>query len=309
LEKISHEPLGKGVDSFVIKRGDSLSSVSNRLSTVGIVSDPRMIMLVARLNGMQARIKAGEYQINTDESLNQLLDKFTRGEVVRRAVRLIDGHAFSQFRESLAGAEGLKQTIGKLKDEEIMERLGHPGKKPEGLFFPATYDYQLGDSDMDILRRAYHKMQSVLSDVWKNRAHFMLKTPYEALILASIVEKETARPDERPLIAGVFLNRLKKGMMLQTDPTVIYGMGDAYKGNIRKKDLLKDTPYNTYTRFGLPPTPIANPGREALVAVLHPAKTSALYFVAKGDGSHYFSTTLAEHNKAVYRYQIARQKP
>lgn len=301
-------PTGKSVESFIIEPGDSLSQVSNKLENEGIVSDSRLIKWIARLNNQQTSLKAGEYRFDANLSPNQILDKITRGDIVRRAVRLIDGHEFKLFRQALAQAEALKHTINELDDDALMSQLGHEGQSPEGLFFPATYDYKRGDSDRDILVRAYNKMQSALEAGWKTRSDSVLKTPYEALILASIVEKETGQPEERPLIAGVFINRLKKGMKLQTDPTVIYGMGENYHGNIRKKDLLKDTPYNTYTRAGLPPTPITNPGQAALDAVFHPAETRALYFVAKGDGSHEFSETLAEHNKAVYRHQIARQK-
>ena len=309
LGDYAEKPTGKSLDSFVVQRGDSLSQVAKRLEKNGIVSNYRLFMLIARLNHQQSSLKAGEYQIAANLGPRQILDKMTRGDVVRRMVRLTDGHSFRQFRESLSRAKGLKHVIDGLDDASVMKKLGHEDVKPEGMFFPATYDYKRDDTDLAILARAYEKMQAVLTAGWKTRTDKTLKKPYDALVLASIVEKETAKPEERPLIAGVFLNRLRKGMKLQTDPTVIYGMGDAYKGNIRKKDLLRDTPYNTYTRFGLPPTPIANPGKEALSAVFHPIETKALYFVAKGDGSHYFSTTLAEHNKAVYRYQIARKKP
>jgi len=309
LSDYADRPLGKALDSFVVQQGDSLSSVSRALEHKNVIPDHRLIMLIARLNHQETSLKAGEYRFDAGLSPNQLLNKMTRGDVVRRAVRFIDGHTFSQFRDSLARAQGLRHVLDGLDDAQVMQKIGHQGVPPEGRFFPATYDYQLGDSDADILVRAYDKMQSVLARGWETRTETFLKKPYDALILASIVEKETARPEERPLIAAVFLNRLRKGMKLQTDPTVIYGMGAAYQGNIRKKDLLRDTPYNTYTRAGLPPTPIANPGQEALDAVFHPASSKALYFVAKGDGSHYFSDTLAEHNKAVYRYQIARQKP
>ena len=309
LNDYADRPVGKSVDSFVVRPGDSLAAVSRALERQGIIPDHRLIMLIARLKRQETRLKAGEYRFDAGLSPNQLLDKMTRGDVVRRKVRFIDGHTFSQYRRSLAQAPGLTHLLDDLDDAGVMQKLGHEGVQPEGMFFPATYDYQLGDSDADILTRAYDKMQAVLAQGWATRTESFLKKPYDALILASIVEKETGKPDERPLIAAVFLNRLRKGMKLQTDPTVIYGMGAAYQGNIRKKDLLRDTPYNTYTRAGLPPTPIANPGREALDAVFHPANSKALYFVAKGDGSHHFSETLSEHNRAVYRYQIARKKP
>jgi UPF0755 protein len=227
-----------------------------------------------------------------------------RGEETLRTITLVEGWNVRQVRQALAKAEELQAKFHNLSDAQIMEKLGRPGLHPEGRFYPDTYTYAKGSSDLALLQRALKSMDKHLAKAWLTRLpNSPLKTPDEALILASIVEKETGKAADRPLIAGVFIHRLRIGMMLQTDPSVIYGLGTAFDGNLRRSDLRADTPYNTYTRTGLPPTPIAMPGKAALEAALHPAATQALYFVAKGDGSSHFSSDLTEHNRAVNRYQ------
>jgi UPF0755 protein len=228
--------------------------------------------------------------------------------VIQYPLTLVEGRTFRQALAVIASDPVLVADIGALTDEEIIARIGHPGVHPEGRLFPDTYLFPRGMGALDLVKRAYGRMEAVLAEEWDKRAPGLpFKDPYEALILASIVEKETGLAAERPEIAGVFVRRMQKGMRLQTDPTVIYGLGAAFDGNLRRVDLTTDTPYNTYTRGGLPPTPIALPGREAIHAVLHPAAGDSLYFVAKGDGSHAFSATLDEHNRAVRRYQLGGQ--
>lgn len=250
----------------------------------------------------------GEYALKKNMSQNEILSLFVSGRVITYPLTLLEGWNFSQFREILKKSKNLKQTVADLSNQEIMTRLGRNGLHPEGYFYPDTYFYSAGSTDFTILKNAFERMQSRLDQQWQAREKGLpYKSRYEALIMASIVEKETGQASERPVIAGVFINRLRIGMRLQTDPTVIYGMGNIFKGNIRKKDLRKDTPYNTYTRNGLPPTPIAMPGDDAIYAALHPAKTNALFFVARGDGSHVFSKTLKDHNKAVRKYQLKKK--
>jgi UPF0755 protein len=234
----------------------------------------------------------------------RLFHMITEGDTSLSGITFIEGWTFKQMRQALNADNDVKHDTLGLSDREIAEKLGLGVSEPEGMFFPDTYYFSIGMSDLDILKRANRVMETKLTEYWAQRDPGLpYQTPYDALIMASIVEKETGQGKERPLIAGVFLNRLRIGMRLQTDPTVIYGMGDHYDGNIRKQDLLTDTPYNTYTRVGLPPTPIAMPGAASILAVLHPAKSKALYFVSRGDGTHQFSDTLEEHNRAVWRYQ------
>jgi UPF0755 protein len=236
-----------------------------------------------------------------------LLLNMAAGKVLQRNFTIVDGWNFRELRQALAKADRLRQDAAGLDDAGLMAKIGASGEMPEGRFLPETYAYVKGDSDLDILRRAHAAMTRMLDTLWAQRDKDLpLATPYDALILASIVEKETGRADERPRIAGVFVRRLQTRMLLQTDPTVIYGMGESYAGNIHKSDLTTDTPYNTYTRQGLPPTPIAMPGKPAIEAALHPAAGSELYFVAKGDGTHVFSSTLDEHNRNVACYQLKR---
>ncbi|MEO7062736.1 MAG: endolytic transglycosylase MltG [Dokdonella sp.] len=263
--------------------------------------------VLGRELGVAGRLHAGEYALPPGITPRELLRKMAAGEVVQHRFTIVDGWTFKQLRLALATASGLAQTLPGISDEDIATRVGIDDGKPEGWFLPETYAWVKGESDFDVLKRAHTAMNKTLDKLWNARAADVnLDTPYQALILASIVEKETAQPSERPLIAGVFMRRLKFHMRLQTDPTVIYGIGAAYDGNIRKRDLETDTPYNTYTRDGLPPTPIALPGAVAIEATLHPAAGDALYFVARGDGSHEFSPTLEAHNRAVQKYQLHR---
>jgi len=263
--------------------------------------------ILARELGLGSRLHAGEYALDSGITPEALLRKMAAGDVIQHHFTIVEGWTFRQLRGALAQDPVLVQTLADVDDAEIMRKLQSGGAAPEGWFLPETYSYVKGMSDLDLLRRAHESMSKLLDSLWAARpADFGLESPYQVLILGSIVEKETARVEERPQIAGVFLHRLKLGMRLQTDPSVIYGIGAQYDGNIHRRDLDNDTPYNTYTRAGLPPTPIALPGKAALEAVLHPAPTEALYFVARGDGTHEFSATLEAHNKAVARYQLHR---
>ena len=296
---------GETVD-LSIEPGTPVRAVAQLVSEAGVDVDPTLLYWWFRLSGQARLIRAGSYEIEADASPRSLLQKLVRGEEALRAVTLVEGWTFSQVRTALAKAEQLKPEAKGLPDYMIMKVLGRPGLHPEGRFFPDTYTYAKGSSDLAVLKRAMRAMDKNLESAWRQRSpDAPLKTPEQALILASIVEKETGRPSDRPMIAGVFANRLRIGMMLQTDPTVIYGMGDAFDGNLRKRDLQADTPWNTYTRPGLPPTPIAMPGKSALLAAARPAASKALYFVARGDGSSEFSASLEEHNRAVNKYQRA----
>jgi UPF0755 protein len=270
----------------------------------GVPINPTMFALLARLTGDAARIKAGSYELKPDTSPRRLLTQLVRGEFAQEAIVIIEGWTFRQMRQAISSHNRLKHDTVKLSDQELMGKISTEFKDPEGMFFPDTYLFAKGSSEIEIYRRAHQAMIDHLNAAWEKRnKELPYKTPYEALIMASIVEKETGQKSERNMIAGVFVNRLRTGMLLQTDPTVIYGMGEAYAGQIRKKDLLTDTPYNTYTRGGLPPTPIALPGLQSLNAALAPAETPALYFVARGDGTSHFSDNLLDHNRAVNRFQ------
>ncbi len=295
--------------NIIVANGASMRGFADQLVHEGLLEEKWSFLFWARYRNLSTSLKAGEYRIPPDATMNDLLRLVTSGQVIDYPVTFIEGWNFKQLREALAKQKNLKQVTDKLDDQSLMKAIGAEGVHPEGRFYPDTYHFTATMTDLDILRRAYNKMKALLAYEWENRAlDLPLKNMEQALILASIIEKETGAEIERPLIAGVFINRLRKGMLLQTDPTVIYGMGDNYKGSIRRKDLRKDTPYNTYARKGLPPTPIAMPGGEAIKAALHPAETDALYFVAKGDGTHYFSATLREHNNAVNKYQLNRRK-
>jgi UPF0755 protein len=289
---------------FSIKAGSSLRSATRQIVDSGVELNAWQFSLLGRLLGKSGAIRAGSYEIERGITPLALLNKLTSGEVTQTELALIEGWTFSQMRAALDAEPGVKHDSAGLSDSEIMSRLGAGGRSPEGLFFPDTYLFGKGSSDLDILKRAFNAMSRQLKAAWEGRAPGLpYRSPYEALIMASVIEKETGQAADRSLISGVFVNRLRIGMMLQTDPSVIYGMGAKFDGNLRKKDLLADTPYNTYTRAGLPPTPIAMPGQASLQAALNPAKTQALYFVARGDGSSEFSRTLAEHERAVVRYQ------
>ena len=292
---------------LLVKPGSSLKSVSAELTEQQVLEKPVYLRLLARYLDLDSRIKAGEFQLQPGITPEQLLQQLTDGKVIQHDLTLIEGETFKEMMQRVIRDKVLVRTLAEFDGEAVMRAIGHPGEHPEGRFMPETYYFPRGTTDAEFLRRAYLDMESFLQRSWQDRdADLPLKSPYEALILASIVEKETGVAEERARIAGVFIRRLNKGMKLQTDPTVIYGMGDTYKGDIRFRDLRKDTPYNTYTRFGLPPTPIAMPGEDAILAVLHPAAGKELYFVATGDGSHQFSSTLKEHNSAVDRYQRKR---
>jgi UPF0755 protein len=309
LRQFSNTPLQvpeQGVD-YMLAPGTSFGVMAKDLETRGLISSALYFRIIARWDDQAHKIRAGEYHIAAGTKPEQLLEQMVAGKVISYSFTLVEGWTFQQVLEAVREQEALQGTFENLTTEVIMKRLGHAGEHPEGRFLADTYHFPRGTTDLALLQRAYGAMEEFLQQEWNRRAADLpLKTPYEALILASIVEKETAVAEERPQIAGVFIRRLRKGMKLQTDPTVIYGMGDRYDGNIRRRDLSENTPYNTYVHRGLTPTPISMPGRDAIRAVLHPADGKSLYFVAKGDGSHYFSATLQEHNKAVRKYQLKR---
>ncbi len=287
-----------------IETGASPRDVAQAWVDAGVQEHPEALYQWFRWSGQARRIRAGSYAVQPGTTPRTLLDVMVQGRETLLSVRLIEGWTLRQVRAALAAAPGLKPSAAAMSDDTLMGVLGSPGVPAEGRFFPDTYTYSKGVSDLAVLRRAHQAMQARLATAWADRAaDTPLKSMDEALVLASIVEKETGRESDRGLVAGVFVNRLRIGMPLQTDPTVIYGLGSGFDGNLRKRDLLADTPYNTYTRNGLPPTPIALPGLASLRAAVQPQVTRALYFVAKGDGGSHFSETLAEHNRAVNRYQ------
>ncbi|MDT8386797.1 MAG: endolytic transglycosylase MltG [Thiogranum sp.] len=293
--------------SLIVKPGNSLKSVAAELEQRGLLENRIYLLLLGRWLGLDAHIKAGEYSLQPGTNPEQLLRILAEGKVVQYVITLVEGHTFREVMARIGENPVLEQTLESHDPEEVMRAIGYPEQHPEGRFLPETYHFPRGTTDVQFLRRAYRNMETFLEASWRERDDGLpLQTPYEALILASIVEKETGVEEERTKIAGVFTRRLKTGMRLQTDPTVIYGIGESYDGDIRYRDLRTDTPYNTYTRSGLPPTPIAMPGKDAIRAVMHPADGDELYFVSRGDGSHYFSATLREHNRAVDRYQRNR---
>jgi len=305
-----HQPLDLGPEplELAIEPGTTPRGVARDVVAAGVKPDARLLYAWFRVSGQDRAIKAGNYEIPPGTTPISLLQKLARGEEALRALTLVEGWNWRQVRQALAKEEQLKRDSATLTDEALMAQLGRPGVAPEGRFFPDTYTYAKGSSDIALLRRAMHAMDRRLEAAWAQRAtDTPLKSADEALILASIVEKETGKASDRGQIAGVFVNRLRVGMLLQTDPTVIYGLGEKFDGNLRKRDLQTDTPWNTYTRPGLPPTPIAMPGKAALLAAVQPEATRALYFVAKGDGSSHFSASLEEHNRAVNRYQRGQQ--
>jgi UPF0755 protein len=270
----------------------------------GVPVQPLLLELLARASGKASRLKAGSYELAPGATPHRLVEQLVRGEFAQHSLVVIEGWTFRQMRQAVAANPALKHDSADLSDEELLAKVAPGSGKPEGLFFPDTYLFARGASDLQVFRQAHALMKKRLDDAWASRAPGLpYKSPYEALIMASIIEKETGHKAERDMIAGVFVNRLRQGMLLQTDPTVIYGMGERYEGNIRKRDLQTDTPYNTYLRAGLPPTPIALPGAAALAAATNPARTDALYFVSRGDGTSQFSSSLTEHNHAVNKYQ------
>ncbi|MYM71988.1 endolytic transglycosylase MltG [Duganella sp. FT134W] len=289
---------------FTITPGSGAHAAGQQIAEAGVPIQPLLFNLLARATGKSSKLKAGSYELKPGSTPLRLIDQLARGEFAQEQLTIIEGWNFRQMRAAIAAHKGLKHDTVALSDTELMTAIDADYKQAEGLFFPDTYLFAKGSSDLQIYKQAHAIMLTRLADAWAKRDPSLpYKNPYEALTMASIVEKETGQKSERAMIAGVFVNRLKLGMLLQTDPTVIYGMGLKYDGKIRKKDLETDTPYNTYTRAGLPPTPIALPGVQSLMAALSPAKTAALYFVSKGNGTSQFSDNLNDHNRAVNQYQ------
>ncbi|MCG2633757.1 MAG: endolytic transglycosylase MltG [Gammaproteobacteria bacterium] len=309
VQNLLQQPLDLPPEGMVLElsSGTTLRRVAMDLAARGVVSQPDLLVLLGRYRGDAVRLKQGEYQLDAGITPPQLLDQLVAGRVITRVVTLLEGWTFAQIRAALADSEALQNVTAGLSDAEVMTRLGYPEQLPEGRFFPDSYQYRKGDSDLDLLARAYRAMEKNLAQAWQTRdPDLPLTTPYEALILASIVERESGGQAERRRIAGVFVRRLRLGMKLQSDPTVIYAIGPAYDGNITRRHLQLDRPHNTYVRYGLPPTPIASPGLASLLAVMHPEDGDSLYFVARGEGRHYFSSTLRQHNQAVNYYQLGR---
>jgi UPF0755 protein len=292
---------------FTVKSGASLKSLARQLTEAGLLPEAHSFWLVGRVLDQAVGIRAGTYRLHLPTTPLALLKKLNDGDVVSVTVTFVEGVTFTEMRQQLTGTKDLKILLKGLSDGEVLKRVGASEAHPEGLFFPDTYQFSAGTSDLDLLKKSYRMMQQKLAEAWASRdAGLPYKNPYEALIMASIIEKETGRAEERALIGSVFVNRLRIPMRLQTDPTVIYGMRERFDGNIRRRDLTTDTPYNSYTRDGLPPTPIAMPGWGSIQGALRPALSDKLYFVAKGDGSHYFSRSLDEHNRAVAKYQLGK---
>lgn len=307
-----NKPLGLDAEEiYNFKPGTSVSALSRDLENRKIISNRMYFSVWARVTGSARKMKAGEYLLSPEINVFQLFQLMQKGKVKLYSITLVEGLTFKQMMQEINKSSSLSHDLSNLSPQQIMQKIGYSGEHPEGRFFPDTYHFPKGMSDIDLLKQSYRQMQTRLQAAWENHDQGLpLKNAYEALTLASIVEKESAIPEERTRIAGVFINRLRKGMRLQTDPTVIYGMGDKYDGNIRFRDLRKDTPYNTYTRKGLPPTPIAMPGQGALDAVSHPDTTEYIYFVAMSDksGRHIFSETLKEHEHAVDVHQRKKKK-
>lgn len=308
-----NEPLSFAEEGlrYEIKSGKTLTHVGKDLERRGLIESATYLVWLGKFEGMANNIKAGEYRFDDGILPARLLEQITNGEMLQYGITVVEGWNFRQLMDAVHSNEYLLHTLSDYSDEEIMAQIGRPGEHPEGMFLPDTYYFPRLTTDVAFLQRAYNATQQFLTENWPDRAiDVEFKTPYEALIMASIVEKETGLPSERKQIAGVFNRRLQKRMCLQTDPTVIYGLGQTFDGNIRRRDLRKDTPYNTYLHRGLPPTPIAMPGRAAILAALHPMPGIDLYFVARGDGGHQFSATLEQHNAAVVEYQLGgRAKP
>ncbi|HZW14388.1 MAG TPA: endolytic transglycosylase MltG [Noviherbaspirillum sp.] len=295
---------GEQAIEFSIQPGSGVRSSMRQIARAGVPVNPLLLSVLARLTGKSAKLKAGHYELKPGTSPLALIDQLVRGEFAQESLVIIEGWTFRQMRQAIAAHPALKHDTLALSDAELLAKITSDYKQPEGLFFPDTYLFAKGASDLQVYRQAHALLEKRLEEAWARRDPSLpYKSPYEALIMASIIEKETGLKSERNMIAAVFVNRLKRGMLLQTDPTVIYGMGDKFQGNIRKRDLETDTPYNTYTRRGLPPTPIALPGAESLAAALNPADSDVLYFVSKGNGSSHFSNSLSEHNRAVDKYQ------
>ena len=301
---IGDEPL-----IYSVPRGATITDIAGDLQTAGVLESALRLELQARWSGAASRIKAGEYALEPGLTPIDLLDLLVTGTVVQHPFTIVEGWTFRELRRRIAESGALVHALEGLSDEEVMAHLGLSGTHPEGRFFPETYHFPAGATDVQVLRRAFEAMSSYLQSAWARRDESLpLSSPDEVLVLASIVEKETGAVEERARIAGVFVSRLRRGMRLETDPTVIYGLGSEFDGNLRKSDLRRDTPYNTYVRKGLPPTPIAIPSAAAIEAVVAPLEDGSLYFVATGDGRHVFSTNYEDHRKAVVRYQIRRKR-
>ncbi len=295
---------GQAAREFTITPGSGVKSAAQQIVRAGIPLNPDLFFLIARLSGKSTKMKAGHYQLKPGISPLKLVNLLVRGEFAQESLSIIEGWTFKQMRQAIAAHPALKHDTSNLTEQQLLAKVAPDFKAAEGLFFPDTYLFARGSSELQIYRQAHAALIRRLNEAWAKRdLSLPYKSPYEALIMASIVEKETGLESERSMIAAVFVNRLKRGMLLQTDPTVIYGMGESYNGNIRKRDLQTDTPYNTYKRAGLPPTPIALPGAAALTAALNPMQTDALYFVSRGNGSSHFSNNLTDHNRAVNKYQ------
>ncbi len=289
---------------FSLKPGSSLKGAVIQMKQAGVLENDWGFLMLARISNKATQIKYGNYQLEKPVSYYELLDIISSGRTEQDQLTIVEGQTFKELRSLLNAHGGLSHDSASMSEAEILQKIGATESFAEGLFFPDTYNFSSGSSDLLVLKRSYQTMQRHLQSSWEKRdANLPLETPYQALILASIVEKETGQAVDRPMIASVFTNRLRIKMRLQTDPTVIYGMGDKFDGNLRRRDLTTDTPYNTYTRNGLTPTPIALPGLASIQAALHPTQSNALYFVAKGDGSSHFSSSLSEHNNAVNHYQ------
>jgi UPF0755 protein len=306
VQKQLHAPMTVSArTTLLVQPGTSLTAVSRQLAANGWLSRAWYLSLAGRWQGVATQIKAGEYAIEPGMTPLQLLDNLVQGKVIQYSLTIPEGLTFSQIMQLVETHPELRHTLPDSRPDTVMRAIGETGQSPEGRFYPDTYHFPRGTTDVQFLRRAYQTMAEVLAHEWQGRdTGLPYKKPYDALIMASIIEKETAIPAERGRIAGVFVRRLQRGMRLQTDPTVIYALGEHYDGNIHKRDLSLNSPYNTYLHAGLPPTPIAAPGRESISAALHPDPGNELYFVARGDGSHHFSSTLQEHNRAVAKYQL-----
>jgi len=295
----------EGGIEFTVKSGATMRHIASDLSKKGLLQEPTFLVVRARMRKLAQSIKVGEYSVARGTLPDQLLDQLVKGKVKQYSLTLIEGWTFNEVFAAINQHPQIRHTLIDKSPEEVMLAIGKEGEHPEGRFFPETYRFPKKTTDVMFLKRAYKHMEKNLEEAWNNKAKGLpLETAYEGLILASIIEKETAQQSEYRQISGVFTRRLRKGMRLQTDPTVIYGLGNAYNGNIKRKHLRQDNPYNTYTRKGLPPTPIAMPGADAIKAAFDPEPGATLYFVAKGNGYHHFSKTLKEHNEAVIRYQL-----
>jgi UPF0755 protein len=292
---------------FTVLSGSGVRGTAQQIAEAHVPVNPTLLTLLARVTGKSTKLKAGSYELKPGATPLRLIEQLVRGEFAQESLAVIEGWTFRQMRQAIAEHPNLKHDTVKWSDQELLAKVAPDYKYPEGLFFPDTYLFAKGSSELQVYKQAHAALLKRLNEAWEQRDPSVpYKTPYDALIMASIVEKETGLKSDRDKVAGVFVNRLKRGMLLQTDPTVIYGMGDKYNGKIRKRDLETDTPYNTYTRAGLPPTPIALPGAASLAAALRPAETDALYFVSRGDGTSHFSNNLDEHNRAVRKYQLSR---